>query len=174
MKTRFTEDDVARASNAWGCNCGPAALAAIVGKTLDEVHPHIPKFDERHYTNPSMMFKALHNLNIDWKPRFDKQWPDYGLARIQWHGPWMDDGVPVNARYRKTHWIGVHCVDVNVGIFDINAMNSGGWIRLQDWKDHIVPFILTHYPKANGDWSITHSLEVIAPHIKNVYPPSVK
>lgn len=36
---RFTLEDAQRASQEWGANCGPGAIAAIMGMTLDEVRP---------------------------------------------------------------------------------------------------------------------------------------
>lgn len=35
MKPRFTMDDMIRANEEWGANCGPGAIAAIMGMTLD-------------------------------------------------------------------------------------------------------------------------------------------
>lgn len=165
----FTLADAERAHDEWGCNCGPAALAAVLGKTLDDVRPHIPLFEERRYTNPSMMFAALVNLQVRFKqlPRNAAgvmPWPAFGLARIQWDGPWTQPGVPMRARYRHSHWVGACArVPANVGIFDINALNSGGWVRLDDWERVIVPYILENsHPRANGRWHITHSLEILA------------
>jgi hypothetical protein len=34
MNLRFTAVDAERASDEWGCNCGPSALAAITGRSL--------------------------------------------------------------------------------------------------------------------------------------------
>ena len=39
MLTPFTEEDAYRAYNEWGANCGPGAVAAIMGMSLDEVRP---------------------------------------------------------------------------------------------------------------------------------------
>ncbi len=158
----FTEDDANCAYDAWGANCGPGALAGVTGRTLEQVRPHIPMFNERRYTNPSMMFEALRNMDMNWTPRFDKDWPHFGLVRIQWEGPWMRDGVPVAARYRYTHWVGACARTRNdVGIFDINCMNSGGWVSLDNWSAIIVPALVKH-PGFNGRWHITHSIEVRA------------
>lgn len=162
MTPLFTMEDAERAYEEWGANCGPGALAAICGKTLEDVRPHIPLFAERRYTNPSMMFEALRNLARDWVPRADKEWPSWGLVRVQWEGPWTKPNVPMRARYRYTHWIGACARDrKNIGVFDINCMNNGtGWVSLSLWATEIVPWLTKQYPRADGKWHITHSLEV--------------
>jgi hypothetical protein len=168
---RFTLQDVERAAEEWGANCGPGALAAICGLTLDEVRPHMGGFERTRYTNPTLMLGALRSLYIAgaikaWRQTtfndFDVTWPLCGLARIQWEGPWTAPGVPIRVRYRKTHWVAAACAGGAVGIFDINCINNGsGWVALKDWRETVVPFILeTCVPKANGKWHITHSIEV--------------
>lgn len=158
---RFTHEDAERAYQEYGANCGPGALAAIAGMTLDEVRPHIPDFETRHYTNPTMMFAALDSIGKQWKRRAEALWPTYGLVRVQWEGPWMAEGVPIAARYRYTHWIGAAIVGSEVGIFDINCMNNGsGWVSLIDWDTIVVPYLTAQYKRANGCWHMTHSIEV--------------
>ena len=104
---RFGFAEIERAAVDWGANCGPAALAAACGLTLDDVRPHLEGFERKRYTNPTMMFGALDSLGVRWRRLKPCAWPDYGLVRVQWHGPWMADGVPRRARYRHSHWIGV-------------------------------------------------------------------
>lgn len=36
---RFSLEDAQRAAETWGANCGPGALAAVLGLSLDAVHP---------------------------------------------------------------------------------------------------------------------------------------
>jgi hypothetical protein len=167
---RFTQDDLQRAHDEWGCNCGPAALAAILGLTLDEAKLHVgEEFQRKRYTNPTLMFDALKRSGAKWGAaglgRYISRlnWPRYGLARIQWEGPWTQPGVPLKARYRQTHWVGAHTVGAgNIGVFDVNAMANGtGWCSLEDWQSDIVPWILKEcVPRANGKWHITHAIEV--------------
>jgi len=159
---RFSLADVEVAHDKWGANCGPAALAAVCGLTLDQVRSHLNGFTAKGYTNPTMMFRALDSLGVAWQRRSDSRWPDHGLARIQWEGPWTAPGVPIRARYRHTHWVGSwHSSRNGVGIFDVNAMNSGGRIALRDWERITVPWILQEcVPRASGTWHITHAIEV--------------
>src|ERR1039458_9904066 len=37
---RFTLADAVRAGDEWGFNCGPAAIAAMNGLTIEELRPH--------------------------------------------------------------------------------------------------------------------------------------
>lgn len=165
-------DDMLRANEEWGANCGPGAIAAIMGMTLDDVRPHLGDFENKRYTNPTLMWSALRSLKAKWSINRRKLWPMYGLARIQWEGPWTEEGVHPKARYRYTHWVGAMIGpngfkyagkpgELDVGVFDINALaNGSGWCSLNDWERTVVPFILEEYPRANGRWHITHSVEV--------------
>lgn len=163
---RFTQDDAARAHAEWGANCGPGALAAIMGMTLNDVRPHMGDFEAKGYTNPTLMIESLRRLGARFSVRGGdlgrSNWPRFGLARIQWEGPWTRPGVPMRARYRYTHWVGAARRSSEVGIFDINCMNNGsGWVALADWEGIVVPFILQEYvPRASGGWHITHAVEI--------------
>jgi hypothetical protein len=157
----FTANDVERAYDLWGANCGPGAVAAIMGMTLDQIRPIMAAegFETKHYTNPSMMNAVLRRVGRPWH-KIGREWPCYGLARIQWEGPWTLPGVPMRARYRYTHWVGVNKRQTT-GIFDINCMNNGtGWCSLDDWVRVIVPYLTAQYPRATGGWHITHAIEV--------------
>lgn len=167
---RFTEADADRAFEEWGANCGPGAIAAIAGLTLDELRPSMGDFESKRYTNPTLMWEVLNRLGLKWRlakrplgKGFNLDFPMFGLARVQWCGPWTERGVPPRAAYRYTHWIGAQwCEQRNgFGIFDINAMNSGGWVSFSDWATVIVPHILKHcVPRNNGLWHLTHIVEV--------------
>lgn len=99
---RFSVDDAQAAADEWGFNCGPAALCAITGKTPSEIRPFMGEFEQKGYTNPTLMKQCLARLGIAWKPIPLDRWPMWGLVRIQWGGPWMKEGVPIRARYRQS------------------------------------------------------------------------
>jgi len=160
---RFTLEDARRACDEWGANCGPSAVAAIMGMTLNEVRPYFGDFEAKRYTNPTLMRDTLNRIGKPYSyMRPPLTWPKYGLARIQWHGPWMLPEVPAKARYRHTHWVASwHTSYRGIGIFDINALDSGGWISLDDWAGTLVPWLLKEaVPRADGQWSITHAIEI--------------
>lgn len=168
---RFGLKAAERANDEWGANCGPAALAAIMGMTLDEVRPHMGDFERKRYTNPTLMFGALRSIGAEWRalPRKDGavwDWPRYGLCRVQWEGPWTASGVPIRVRYRHTHWIGVCAPDLKyssaIGIFDVNCLSNGlGWVSRLDWEVMVVPWLLKRCePRASGKWHLTHVIEI--------------
>jgi hypothetical protein len=153
----YDADEANRASREWGCNCGPAALATMLNLKPDDVRPHIPHFDERHYTNPTMMKAALSSLSVPWT-RFCPRDPltNYGLVRIQWEGPWCNPGVPPVAAYRKSHWIGATILEGSTFVFDVNC----GWSSLRTWEKETVPELVALYKDANGGWHPTHRWEL--------------
>lgn len=160
---RFTHLDADRAYKTWGANCGPGALAAITGLTLDEVRPHLVGFDVKRYTNTLMMYAALRSIRAPFTKGL--LWPTHGLVRVQWEGPWTAPGVPMRARARYSHWIAARSLSASdIQIFDINCMSVGGWVALPEWRDAVVPWILREcHPKADGKWHATHVLEVRGP-----------
>ncbi len=167
---RFTQADGERAHDAWGANCGPGAIAAICGLTLDELRPQLGDFEQKGYTNPTLMFDTLRRLGVTWWHRRDKDWPEWGLVRVQWSGPWTNKGVPPAAAYRYTHWVGGcrhiphESAPLEIGVFDINALSNGnGWARLADWEQIQVPLLVEDIPRADGKWWITHVIEIERP-----------
>jgi hypothetical protein len=160
----FTAADAEAAWEAWGCNCGPGAIAGVLGMTLDQVRPHLPGFETKRYTNPSMMWAALRSLDRRFSvSHATDAWPRYGLARIQWEGPWTRPGVPPAAAYRHTHWVGSFIgADGVQAVFDINAMSAGGWITRACWSGDLVPWLLAETtPRATGGWYVTHGVELL-------------
>ena len=178
MKLQFTKEQMETAHDECGCNCGPAAVAAICGLSLSELRPHLGDFEAKRYTNPTLMAQILRNVRakvvefrrLNWRFEMErtgrKPWPRYGLARVQWEGPLTKDGVPMAARYRHTHWIGTSFVNQdNVGIWDVNCLNNGtGWVSLHEWSMVLVPWLLKEcHPRADGKWHLTHAVEIEVP-----------
>lgn len=163
----FTAAEAQAAWEAWGLNCGPGALAAVLDIPLGTAREALVGFDQKRYTNPTMMRAALVTLGVkfDWQVRKHAYLPPiYGLARVQWEGPWTAAGVPPRVAYRHTHWIGgrVHAGEQQV--FDINCMSAGGWVSFGTWQRAVVPWLLKQCePKATGDWWITHLVEIVPP-----------
>ena len=163
---RFTAEDADKAAEDWGMNCGPGAAAAILGLTLDEVRPHLGDFEKKGYTNPTQMWRILQSLGTKFSYRGGdlgrENWPSYGLARIQWEGPWTKPGVPPRVAYRHTHWVGSRRRGQATEVFDINCIGVGGWVSKHEWTSAVVPWLIREcVPKGTGDWFSTHAVEVL-------------
>lgn len=167
--TRFTVEEAQAAADDWGLNCGPGAAAAVLGLTPDEIRPHLGDFERKGYANPTLMRSILKSVGAKFSCRgggFGRtDWPLYGLAVVQWEGPWTKLGVPARVAYRHTHWVGARCKIVSdhkaVEVFDINCMSVGGWVSLLEWETQVVPWLLKEcHPKASGQWHLTHAVEV--------------
>lgn len=164
---RFGKAEAEAAAEAWGFNCGPGALCAVLGKTPDELRPHLGGFEVKGYTNPSLMFEVLRGLQVRHRQVFRSDAPKQeqlqlhlGLMRVQWDGPWTRPGVPMAARYRKTHWVAV-CGDQ---VFDVNALSAGGWISWDLWSTRLVPWLIkAAVPGGSGLWWPTHGIECADP-----------
>ncbi|MFA4900884.1 MAG: hypothetical protein WC563_15305 [Brevundimonas sp.] len=182
---RFNLDEAQAAADEWNFNCGPSSIAAIMSLTPAEVRPLMGDFERKGYTNPTLMFDTLRRMGLKFavmrEADGEKMWPVFGLARIQWGGPWCKPGVPMAARYRHTHWIAVvqegnlfgrKC---DVAIFDINAMCAGGWLRLEEWSTALVPWLLKECcPRSNGEWWITHAVHIVTSLGATVAPVSAE
>jgi hypothetical protein len=176
MKLPFTEQECTDAFSEWGCNCGPLALAAVLGKKPVEIRPAFDAigFSAKRYTSPAMMQAALRFLRVPWHPKKIEgtileamKFPDGGLVRIQWEGPWTAPGANPKWAYRQTHWVAswrfygataadAVCALLDPVLFDVN----GGLMTLEEWEKNIVPWITGNIPGADGDWHVTHSWEI--------------
>ncbi len=182
MKTPpFTLDDAIAASKEWGFNCGPAALCALLDKPPKFLREELPDFYRGYcFMNPSIMFETLQRLTgrhfSGWRQTYRSDPPmrlnrlpepgavcegfmpklTSGLMRVQWGGPWLGARVPIQARYKFTHWIAVAGDEV----FDINAIAAGGWLMRSEWRDEVVPFILEGIKRSDKTFHITHAIEV--------------
>ena len=160
---RFGLLEAEAASNEWGFNCGPGALCAVLGVTPEELRPKMGAFEEMGFTNPTLMAYVLRQHGVGYRETYRSDSPgrcslNFGLMRVQWAGPWCRSGVPMSARYRKTHWVAVAGEEV----FDINAISVGGWITRQLWESRLVPWLIREaVPRASGEWWPTHGWELV-------------
>lgn len=143
-----------------GANCGPGAIAGICGLPLNPVLDELgAEFARRRGTTEIMLTSALTRFDIPWR-QVPPGLPSYGLARIQWDGPWIDDPSPY-ARLYHSHWIGTDLSGATPMVFDINAISAGGWISLSEWDDHLRPWLLADVePEATGRWWVSDAYEV--------------
>lgn len=155
MKLLFGSDDCRKAHDDWGCNCGPAALAFALGKTLDEIRPFLGPFEDRRYMNITNMRNSISDAGGRVTREY-KGWPPVGvgLVRVQWGGPWIIDGKPARWAATATHWVATYRDPQSwLYVFDVN-----GGLKLADqWEKEIVPLIVASIKRADGRWTISHS-----------------
>jgi hypothetical protein len=159
----FTEDEARAANEAWGCNCGPAALAFVLQSQLSVIRYSIPNFEERRYTSPTMMRAALRHWRVEFMEiRAGLKAAGVNnanavaamfagpmtLVRIQWTGPWIVDGKPQRWAGRQTHWIATWAERGVPLVFDVN----GGIQGFGKWESEIVPLIVAQVNRADGGW----------------------
>lgn len=173
---RFDIKSAQAAADLWGFNCGPGALCAVLQKTPDELRPYLQDFEAKRYTNPSMMADILRGVNAKWRNVWEAKadctrdalavpiYPQFGLVRVQWDGSWCNAGVPVGARYRRTHWIAYASPEYTrdgAWAFDINAMCVGGWITFREWSCDLAPWLIRECVHGgSGKWWPTHCFDV--------------
>ena len=61
LSVPFSFEEAQRAGDEWGLNCGPAAIATMTRLSLDELRPHLGDFEQKHYTNPTLMWSILNS-----------------------------------------------------------------------------------------------------------------
>lgn len=135
----------------------------MLGLEPNDVRAALTGFDEKRYTNPTMMYGALAALGVPFRKekqvagRREEALAKYGLCRVQWEGPWLNPGVPAAAGYRLTHWIGtMEFGGDEFWVFDVN----GGWTEFAPWERDTVPRLTRLYPRATGGWHVAHTLEL--------------
>lgn len=151
--TYYVPPDLEAAYSAWKCNCGPAALAALLAVPCETVRPHFPGHAKRGYANPTHLREALTALGIEHRADTGKppRRPSFGLCFVQFGGPWME-GLPWE-QYRRTHWIAVD----GDRVFDVN---EGGWLSRKDWESGTAPWLAEHIAGCDGTWFVRMTLHV--------------
>lgn len=141
--------DIDEAADEWNANCGPAALAAILDRSLAQVRPLLNEFDKKPWMNVTQIQGALKAAGVEFKGRL-KTRPAYGLVFIQWGG---HEKKPVFVQYKFTHWIAV----AGDTVFEINAPHLVSW---QEWQRQM-PDIIKEAGWGDGTFSIRSAIEVL-------------
>lgn len=147
----YCPTDADEAHATWKANCGPAALAALLGWPVMATRRLFPRYPAQPWTNPTHMKAALDAAGV--RHRNTATRVPHALWFIQWNGPWDAPGVPVTVAYRHTHWIAA----ARGLVYDVNA---GEWISRAEWEAELVPHLLAATPKATG-WRVRTGIEVL-------------
>jgi hypothetical protein len=109
------------AANPWA-SCGPASLAALLGRPLGELRHAFPHQNEGStWTTLAMMERALARLSVKYErtvPDVEvvsvggyaanaRKWPRHGLVVVQFVGSWSSMPFSHPAQLARTHFIAV-------------------------------------------------------------------
>lgn len=151
----YNPPDVDKSHAAWKANCGPCALAAILGRPVADVRPFFPRYPKYPWTNPTHMRAALDAAGVRHRSGNTIATTN-GLWFVQLDGPWCSPEVPVTVAYRHTHWVAVRMVsdgtdsgESDEWVYDANARE---WEPLSWWKAEVIPHVLAHVKRATGWW----------------------
>jgi hypothetical protein len=157
----FSAEDSVRAYREWGFNCGPAALAAVTGKTPEEVRPHLGWFERCGYLSSVPMRHAIKAMGfmyywtfIDEKPGV---FPKHGLMLVQFGGPWLQEpGKYTKWASKYTHWVAAKRFHGDDWIFDIN----GAWMPRSEWERDVIPRLVEATNRCDGTWHPRYRWEI--------------
>lgn len=143
---KFTVADSQSAHQNWKATCGPHAIAAACGLSLEEVRGAIENY--RGWMNPTQVSNTLRNLKRSFtlQSQLKTQKLCEGINRIQWEGPWLKPGRPATEAYRHTHYV-AHIQ----GMVLCTACLAAEWIPVDEWRKHHLetepasPFHVTHH-----------------------------
>jgi len=131
--SHYCPTDAYRMAQAGYCACGHAALAAALGRNVDDIQ-HAFAGPDLWMSDRTMLeaFKILGAMHADVT---GKTLNRMAVSWIQGLGSWMRPGVPMGARNQRTHWVAT-CGDA---VYDLNA---DSWLPVEAWKTQILPDIL--------------------------------
>ena len=104
----------------WGANCGPVAIAAILGKPIDDIRRLIPDFGGRNGMTTAQIMDALRRAGVNCR-EIGAQYPSYGIAFVK------ADGAA------KGHFIAVAGQKV-LDTFTLDALHLKDWCDLGRWE----------------------------------------
>lgn len=147
--TLYNPPDADEAYEQFRLNCGPAALAALLGRPVLSLRNAFPHYPRKPYSNPTHLRAALDFLGVPHRRpaagQGRRDFPARGLAFIQFDGPWCAPDVPVFVAYRQTHWVG----SSGAMVYDVNA---GEWLTRAEWEAEVLPLLIAATKRATGWW----------------------
>ena len=150
------------ASDKWGANCGPAAIAAACGLDLADVKRAVGKGKARRFSGhmgiPDIE-RACRELErpitrSSSKPGPINSWPREGVcvAMVQALGPW--DGNPFEAAKRR-HLVAARWYSgIDVELWRIYDVNDGRWLPSIVWSQLLMTPLRELWPDSRG-WRIS-------------------
>lgn len=160
MENLYVPTDVDEQHDSWGANCGPAAVAALLGREVAGVRELFEPWPG--YTNPTLVKRALERAGRR-VTKSTEQEVQQGLGFVQFEGPWERGGA--RAAYRHTHWVALARRQwLNTGrsvlmVYDAAVGENGGWVQIEVYSAQIAPLYIANDKGATG-WRFRQVLEV--------------
>lgn len=164
MTALYAPPDVDAAHDSWKANCGPAALAALLGVPVADVRRAFPSFPAKPWCSPTQMLEAIRLLGrrgVSTPGEPGRRQLSDGLAYVQFTGPWTAPGASPRWAYRHTHWIAVDSAPAPMGGKLVYDVNVDFWIWELGWVDRVINDLAKEIPRADGGWWIRTTIEVM-------------
>ncbi len=160
----------------WGANCGPSAIAALVGREVKDVRAVVERLangdknkrcgrsgwwlGHMHagHLSDTLCELGLEPRRTNFKPG-EGRWPKKGLAMIQTEGPWCHPPSKSTARFRYTHTIAVVDAGPAIGITVYDG-NVEAWVKEKWWAEKVMKGLVEGEKRATG-WHVMMTLEVV-------------
>lgn len=150
----YCPPDIEAAMADWKASCGPASLAALLGRPVMAVKEFFPEFPG--YTNGTTMLRALELAGLSAGMKIQTGgWPKRGLCWLGFKGPWSV--MPFHIKIKYSHWVAVKTIADNTIVYDVN---ENAWLPLPVWERHVLPQLLGRYKKAQGGYEVFRGIEV--------------
>lgn len=173
----YIPTDLDLASSTWGANCGPGALAALLGREVWTTRALFPHFPEKAWVNLTQMLAAVAAVPISHRR---EQLPKPGnpeatgpfpfplarkaLAQIQWTGKWTLPGADPRQAPRHSHWTAVATVPAGTFVYDVNVNWDGplpgGWLLVEHWEKQIAPMMMAE-KKGRTGWYVKDLIHIL-------------
>lgn len=147
---RFIPWDIEVAQYNFGANCGPVSFAVASGRQVCRVMQHFQHFEAKPWTNLTQMRQAFEETGVT-PITHKREWPRFGVALIQWLGPWTQHDFFARWSLHHTHWVAVD----RDWVFDHTEVR---WMPRTEWAETVAPLFLEEIPHATG-WAVKYGLE---------------
>lgn len=174
MVDLYTPTDMDDANIEWRANCGPGALAALLGLQVMDVRPRFPHFPEKARTNLTQMQEAMGRSRRETPvppkelaptgpfPRIERA----AMVQIQWTGRWTTPAA--NPRYayldalKNSHWCAARMTEHGLWVYDVNFDGpvSGGWMPVATWERDIATMFVKEKKSRTG-WYARELLHLV-------------
>lgn len=157
----YLPTDLEAAAVLWQANCGPGALAALLGIEVYDTQAWLGGDQWPGWTTMTVMKAALTKAGRQFRvarpavmeqQQYDLAWTlgHQGLAFVQLEGPWERHWAGAQ---RHTHWIawrGPHVYDVNLTTDAGRNYLAGGWASLDTWRQLVPQYLAEDEPHMTG------------------------